>query len=186
MRHWQPRIATPSSSALDGRRRADRRARPRAALVDAVDRALRASCSRRRSPGAPRPASSSAGARSRDSSRSSPTAFAVADAHVVFTAHSLPGADPRRRATRTRTSCWRRRGSSPKRPAIDDWSFSFQSASPTGEPWLGPDILDHLAELHARGVTQRAPLSSRLRLGPPRDPLGPRRRGGGRTRASSG
>ena len=25
-----------------------------------------------------------------------------------------------------------------------DWSFSFQSASHTGEPWLGPDILDHL------------------------------------------
>ncbi len=25
-----------------------------------------------------------------------------------------------------------------------DWSFSFQSASHTGEPWMGPDILDHL------------------------------------------
>src|SRR5205823_4250074 len=34
----------------------------------------------------------------------------------------------------------------------DDWSFSFQSESPTGEPWLGPDILDHLADLSARGV----------------------------------
>jgi ferrochelatase len=32
------------------------------------------------------------------------------------------------------------------------WSFSFQSESPTGEPWLGPDILDHLGELHAQGV----------------------------------
>jgi ferrochelatase len=34
----------------------------------------------------------------------------------------------------------------------DAWSFSYQSESPTGEPWLGPDILDHLEELHARGV----------------------------------
>ena len=25
-----------------------------------------------------------------------------------------------------------------------DWSFSFQSASHTGEPWMGPDILPHL------------------------------------------
>ena len=36
---------------------------------------------------------------------------------------------------------------------IDDWSFSFQSESPTGEPWLGPDILDHLAALDAEGTT---------------------------------
>ena len=43
-------------------------------------------------------------------------------------------------------------------------SFEFGSAglaripacrvqvSPTGEPWLGPDILDHLSELNERGV----------------------------------
>src|SRR5579884_370695 len=35
---------------------------------------------------------------------------------------------------------------------VTDWSFSFQSESPTGEPWLGPDILDHLEALHVRGV----------------------------------
>jgi ferrochelatase len=35
-----------------------------------------------------------------------------------------------------------------------DWSFSFQSESPTGEPWLGPDILDHLDSLQDRGVEQ--------------------------------
>ena len=34
----------------------------------------------------------------------------------------------------------------------DDWSFSFQSESPTGEPWLGPDILDHLQALHEAGT----------------------------------
>jgi ferrochelatase len=36
---------------------------------------------------------------------------------------------------------------------VDDWSFSFQSESPTGEPWLGPDILDHLRALHDGGAT---------------------------------
>jgi ferrochelatase len=41
----------------------------------------------------------------------------------------------------------------PAGPALgDNWSFSYQSESPTGEPWLGPDILDHLRDLHARGV----------------------------------
>ena len=35
---------------------------------------------------------------------------------------------------------------------MTDWSFSFQSESPTGEPWLGPDILDHLEALHAAGT----------------------------------
>ena len=34
----------------------------------------------------------------------------------------------------------------------DEWSFSFQSESPTGEPWLAPDILDHLEQLKAQGV----------------------------------
>ena len=35
---------------------------------------------------------------------------------------------------------------------MTDWSFSFQSESPTGEPWLGPDILDHLEALHGAGT----------------------------------
>src|SRR5262249_40689629 len=35
---------------------------------------------------------------------------------------------------------------------VEDWSFSFQSESPTGEPWLGPDILDHLSALDAGGT----------------------------------
>jgi ferrochelatase len=35
----------------------------------------------------------------------------------------------------------------------DRWSFSFQSESPTGEPWLGPDILDHLVSLRDGGMT---------------------------------
>ena len=35
---------------------------------------------------------------------------------------------------------------------VSAWSFSFQSESPTGEPWLGPDILDHLRALDAKRV----------------------------------
>jgi ferrochelatase len=39
-----------------------------------------------------------------------------------------------------------------ERAGLDSWSFAFQSESATGEPWLGPDIVDHLEDLHARGV----------------------------------
>ena len=35
---------------------------------------------------------------------------------------------------------------------VADWSFSFQSESATGEPWLGPDILEHLGALAESGV----------------------------------
>ena len=37
---------------------------------------------------------------------------------------------------------------------MEEWSFSFQSESPTGEPWLGPDILEHLDALAADGVRE--------------------------------
>jgi ferrochelatase len=73
------------------------------------------------------------------------------DAHVVFTAHSLPAriigeGDPYKdQLLETARLVADRAG-------VDDWSFSFQSESPTGEPWLGPDILDHLDELKATGV----------------------------------
>jgi len=72
-------------------------------------------------------------------------------AHVVFTAHSLPArildeGDPYRdQLLETSRLVAEAAG-------VDDWSFSFQSESPTGEPWLGPDILEHLTELHGRGV----------------------------------
>ena len=72
-------------------------------------------------------------------------------AHVVFTAHSLPArivdeGDPYRdELLETARLVAGRAG-------VEDWSFSFQSESPTGEPWLGPDILDHLASLAEQGV----------------------------------
>jgi ferrochelatase len=70
------------------------------------------------------------------------------DAHVVFTAHSLPArAAPIYKEQLLETS-----ERVAERAGVESWSFSFQSESPTGEPWLGPDILDHLADLYARGV----------------------------------
>ena len=71
--------------------------------------------------------------------------------HVVFTAHSLPArilgdGDPYRdELLETARLVAEQAG-------IDAWSFSFQSESPTGEPWLGPDILDHLATLRSGGI----------------------------------
>ena len=70
------------------------------------------------------------------------------DAHVVFTAHSLPVegsgdyADELLETSRLVA----------EQAAVEDWSFSFQSESPTGVPWLGPDILDHLSDLAQKGV----------------------------------
>jgi ferrochelatase len=72
------------------------------------------------------------------------------DAWVVFTAHSLPArildaGDPYKdQLLETSRAVAAAAG-------VTDWSFSFQSESPTGEPWLGPDILDHLADLHEQG-----------------------------------
>jgi ferrochelatase len=72
-------------------------------------------------------------------------------AHVVFTAHSLPArildeGDPYRdqllETSRLVAAAAR----------VDDWAVSFQSEAPTGEPWLGPDILDHLTALHDAGT----------------------------------
>jgi ferrochelatase len=73
------------------------------------------------------------------------------DAHVVFTAHSLPErilaeGDPYLdQLLSTSRAVAGLAG-------VERWSFAFQSASATGEPWLGPDILDELATLRAEGV----------------------------------
>jgi ferrochelatase len=71
--------------------------------------------------------------------------------HVVFTAHSLPArilesGDPYRdQLLETAQLVAERAG-------LARWSFAFQSASSTGEPWLGPDILEELDELKANGA----------------------------------
>ena len=73
------------------------------------------------------------------------------DGHVVFTAHSLPErildeGDPYRDELLETARLIA------ERAALGSWSFAFQSASATGEPWLGPDILEELDALHARGI----------------------------------
>jgi ferrochelatase len=73
------------------------------------------------------------------------------DGHVVFTAHSLPerilrDGDPYRdQLLETARLVAERAG-------LAEWSFAFQSASATGEPWLGPDILEELDRLATNGV----------------------------------
>ena len=72
------------------------------------------------------------------------------DATLVFSAHSLPERiiregdpymDQLMESSRliAEAAGWK------------DWSFTFQSQSKTGEPWLGPDILDHLDSLYENG-----------------------------------
>jgi ferrochelatase len=73
------------------------------------------------------------------------------NAHVVFTAHSLPArilaeGDP------YQEQLFETARLVAERAGIADWTFSYQSESPTGEPWLGPDILDQLTALHERGI----------------------------------
>jgi len=73
------------------------------------------------------------------------------DAHVVFTAHSLPerilaDGDPYKdQLLETSRLVADKAG-------LESWSFAFQSESPTGEPWLGPDILEELERLHSDGI----------------------------------
>jgi ferrochelatase len=73
------------------------------------------------------------------------------DGHIVFTAHSLPeqilrDGDPYRDQLLDTSRLVA------ERAGLADWSFAFQSASTTGEPWLGPDILEELDTLAANGV----------------------------------
>ncbi len=68
------------------------------------------------------------------------------DVVAVFTAHSLPArildeGDPyQEQLLRTSELVARRAG-------IEQWRFSYQSQSHTGEPWLGPDLVDTVEEL---------------------------------------
>lgn len=69
---------------------------------------------------------------------------------VLFTAHSLPERilewnDPY--PVQLDETC----RAVASAATVDDWSFAYQSASQTHEPWLGPDILDVLDELKAGG-----------------------------------
>src|SRR5438445_4306789 len=69
---------------------------------------------------------------------------------VVFSAHSLPERirtwnDPYEQQLLDSSAVVAREA------GVNDWRFAFQSAGGTGEPWIGPDILDFLETLHAEG-----------------------------------
>jgi len=71
---------------------------------------------------------------------------------VLFTAHSLPQRirewdDPYQRELLATA----RGVAGELGPAEGRWDFAFQSAGRTPEPWLGPDILEKVRELVARG-----------------------------------
>ena len=70
---------------------------------------------------------------------------------IFFTAHSLPAriideGDPYR--DQLLESCRLVANGM----GLKDWEFAFQSASHTGEPWLGPDLLDAVERSGARDV----------------------------------
>jgi ferrochelatase len=73
--------------------------------------------------------------------------------HVVFSAHSLPervlsGGDPYgEQCLETARLVAERSGLDPER-----WSWAYQSAGRTPEPWAGPDLGEHLEDLADRGV----------------------------------
>ena len=75
------------------------------------------------------------------------------EVHVVFSAHSLPlrvidAGDPYAdQCLETASLVAQTVGLSESR-----WSWSWQSAGRSPEPWAGPDLVEHLEELAGRGV----------------------------------
>ncbi len=74
--------------------------------------------------------------------------------HVVFSAHSLPArildlGDPYDAQLRETARLVAEAAGLP----AERWSWSYQSAGKSPEPWLGPQFEDYLPRLAARGVT---------------------------------
>jgi protoporphyrin/coproporphyrin ferrochelatase len=73
------------------------------------------------------------------------------DVTVVFTAHSLPvrireWKDPYEAELLESSRL------AAEAAGVTGWRFAWQSAGATGEPWIGPDILEYLGTLAAEGV----------------------------------
>ncbi len=73
--------------------------------------------------------------------------------HVVFSAHSLPVrilkmGDPYDAQVRETARLVADAAGLPP----EQWSWSYQSAGRSPEPWLGPQLQDHLADLAGRGI----------------------------------
>jgi protoporphyrin/coproporphyrin ferrochelatase len=75
----------------------------------------------------------------------------LAEPHLAFTAHSIPQsmADNCDYAKQLTETC----GLIANQLEIDDWKLVYQSRSgPPTQPWLGPDICDHLKQLKEQGT----------------------------------
>ncbi len=75
-----------------------------------------------------------------------------ADTHLVFTAHSLPSSMAQTCAyeAQLRDAC----EIVASELEHQHWDLVYQSRSgPPSQPWLGPDVCDHLRTLQAQGVT---------------------------------
>lgn len=69
---------------------------------------------------------------------------------VVFSAHSLPESTLAQGDT-YRSNLLETAGLVASKAEVPQWTFAFQSAGRTREPWLGPDILEHLQQLFDGG-----------------------------------
>jgi protoporphyrin/coproporphyrin ferrochelatase len=75
------------------------------------------------------------------------------EVHVIFSAHSLPVrimkmGDPYDAQLRETAQLVAREAEL----SDDQWSWSYQSAGRSPEPWLGPQLDEHLEDLAARGI----------------------------------
>ena len=70
---------------------------------------------------------------------------------VIFTAHSLPERIERE-GDRYRERLLESSAMAASAAAVERWEFAFQSASSTGEPWLGPPLEDALRKTTAKRV----------------------------------
>jgi ferrochelatase len=70
---------------------------------------------------------------------------------VLFSAHSLPAKILEMNDPYT-DQLLATSGAVAESAGVENWQFTWQSAGKTGQPWLGPDILDTLERLGGEGV----------------------------------
>ena len=167
-----------------GRRGHGRRPRPRAALLDALDRRLPRAARARRSRAAPSSGSSRAGTTHEPYLDVLADRVRGTDAHVVFTAHSLPArildqGDPYRdQLLETSRLVAERAGLESLVVRVPERERDRRAVARPGHPRRA-----RRPPCPRRRARPRLP--DRLRLRPSRDPLGHRRRGAGSAPRSS-
>ncbi|MBG6091168.1 ferrochelatase [Actinomadura viridis] len=88
-----------------------------------------------------------------DAAREALESLPEAARHLVFTAHSVPLSQAGRVDYVAELEQVAQRVAERTAPGVP-WSLVYQSRSgPPSQPWLEPDVCDHLEELRAKGVT---------------------------------